>query len=32
LAARIRRYALSYKFLTDQLTEGQYRALMAEDR
>ncbi len=30
--ARIRRYALSYKFLTDQITEEQYRALMAEDR
>src|SRR5438067_1825361 len=29
--ARIRRYALSYKFLTDQITEEQYRALMAED-
>jgi hypothetical protein len=28
---RIRRYALSYKFLTDQITEDQYRALMAED-
>ena len=28
--ARIRRYALSYKFLTDQITEDQYRALMAE--
>jgi hypothetical protein len=28
--ARIRRYALSYKFLTDQITEEQYRSLMAE--
>jgi hypothetical protein len=30
--ARIRRYALSYKFLTDQITEEQYRALMDEGR
>jgi hypothetical protein len=30
--ARIRRYVLAYKFLTDQITEEQYRALMAEDR
>ena len=30
--ARIRRYALSYKFLTDQISEEQYRALMAEGR
>jgi (p)ppGpp synthase/HD superfamily hydrolase len=30
--ARIRRYALSYKFLTDQITEQQYRSLIAEDR
>jgi (p)ppGpp synthase/HD superfamily hydrolase len=30
--ARIRRYALSYKFLTDQITEEQYRRLMEEDR
>ena len=30
--ARIRRYVLSYKFLTDQITEEQYRELMAEDR
>jgi len=29
--ARLRKYALSYKFLTDQITEDQYRALMAED-
>jgi (p)ppGpp synthase/HD superfamily hydrolase len=27
---RIHRYVLSYKFLTDQLTEEQYRALMTE--
>jgi (p)ppGpp synthase/HD superfamily hydrolase len=26
--ARIRRYVLSYKFLTDQITEEQYRAAM----
>ena len=26
--ARIRRYVLSYKFLTDQITEAQYRATM----
>lgn len=26
--ARIHRYVLSYKFLTDKLTEEQYRALM----
>ncbi len=30
--ARIRRYALSYKFLTDRLSEEQYRAAMANDR
>jgi (p)ppGpp synthase/HD superfamily hydrolase len=30
--ARIRRYLLSYKFLTDQITEEQYRQLMEEDR
>ncbi len=30
--ARIRRYALSYKFLTDRISEEQYRSLMAEDR
>jgi (p)ppGpp synthase/HD superfamily hydrolase len=29
--ARIRRYVLSYKFLTDQLSEEQYRSLMAGD-
>jgi (p)ppGpp synthase/HD superfamily hydrolase len=28
--ARVRRYLLSYKFLTDQLTEQQYRRLMQE--
>src|SRR5262249_48715847 len=28
--ARIRRYGLSYKFLTDQITEQEYRSLMAE--
>ena len=28
--ARVRRYLLSYKFLTDQITEDQYRSLMAE--
>lgn len=27
--ARVRRYLLSYKFLTDQITEDEYRALMA---
>lgn len=26
--ARLRKYVLSYKFLTDQITEEQYRALM----
>ena len=26
--ARIRRYVLSYKFLTDQITESQYRSAM----
>jgi hypothetical protein len=30
--ARIRRYALSYRFLTDRITEEQYRALMTEER
>ena len=30
--ARLRRYFLSYKFLADQITEEQYRELMAEDR
>jgi (p)ppGpp synthase/HD superfamily hydrolase len=29
--ARIRRYVLSYKFLTDQITEEEYRQLMEED-
>jgi hypothetical protein len=29
--ARIRRYALSYKDLADQITEEQYRSLMADD-
>jgi (p)ppGpp synthase/HD superfamily hydrolase len=28
--ACVRRYLLSYKFLTDQITEDEYRALMAE--
>jgi hypothetical protein len=28
--ARLHRYVLSYKFLTDQITEQQYRSLMAE--
>jgi hypothetical protein len=28
--ARLRKYFLSYKFLTDQITEGQYRSLMEE--
>jgi (p)ppGpp synthase/HD superfamily hydrolase len=28
--ARIHRYVLSYKYLTDQLTEDQYRELMAQ--
>jgi hypothetical protein len=27
--ARLRKYALSYKYLTDQITEDQYRTLMA---
>ena len=30
--ARIRRYVLSYKFLTDQIGEEQYRALMEAAR
>jgi len=30
--ARLRRYFLSYKFLTDQISETEYRALMSEDR
>lgn len=29
--ARLRKYALSYKFLTDQITEQEYRTLMRED-
>src|SRR5262245_30841997 len=29
--ARLRKYVLSYKFLTDQITEQQYRSLMAEE-
>ena len=28
--ARIRKYVLSYKFLTDQISEKQYRELMAD--
>ncbi len=28
--ARLRRYALSYKFLTDQITEQEYRRLLGE--
>jgi hypothetical protein len=28
--ARVRRYLLSYKFLTDQITEHEYRTLMEE--
>ena len=28
--ARVRRYLLSYKFLTDQITEDEYRTLMSE--
>jgi hypothetical protein len=28
--ARLRKYVLSYKFLTDQITEEQYRSLMGE--
>src|SRR5712692_4891534 len=28
--ARIRRYVLSYKYLTDQISEEQYRTLMEE--
>jgi hypothetical protein len=28
----IRRYVLSYKFLTNQISEEQYRRLMEEDR
>jgi hypothetical protein len=30
--ARLRKYVLSYKFLTDQITEEQYRSLMGEER
>jgi hypothetical protein len=30
--ARIRRYVVSYKFLTDQLREEDYRSLMAGDQ
>jgi hypothetical protein len=30
--ARIRRYVLSYKFLTDQITEQDYQTLMEEGR
>jgi hypothetical protein len=30
--ARLRKYVLSYKYLTDQITEEQYRMLMGEDR
>ena len=30
--ARLRKYVLSYKFLTDQISEQQYRTLMEEDR
>jgi len=29
--ARVRRYLVSYKFLTDQITEEQYRSLMQVD-
>jgi hypothetical protein len=29
--ARLRRYALSYKFLTDQISEEEYRSLMEGD-
>jgi (p)ppGpp synthase/HD superfamily hydrolase len=29
--ARLRKYFLSYKFLTDQITEEQYRTLMDEE-
>jgi (p)ppGpp synthase/HD superfamily hydrolase len=28
--ARLRKYVLSYKYLTDQITEEQYRTLMAQ--
>jgi (p)ppGpp synthase/HD superfamily hydrolase len=30
--ARLRKYVLSYKYLTDQITEEQYRTLMGETR
>jgi hypothetical protein len=30
--ARLRKYVLSFKYLTDQLTEQQYRTLMGDDR
>jgi hypothetical protein len=30
--ARLRKYFLSYKYLTDQITEDQYRSLMREER
>ena len=30
--ARLRKYVLSYKVLTDQITEDQYRSLMADGR
>jgi hypothetical protein len=30
--ARLRKYVLSYKFLTDQITEEQYRTLMDDAR
>jgi hypothetical protein len=30
--ARLRRYLLSYKFLTDHITEETYRSLMSDDR
>jgi (p)ppGpp synthase/HD superfamily hydrolase len=30
--ARLRKYVLSYKFLTDQITEQQYRTLMGDGR
>ena len=29
--ARLRKYVLSYKYLTDQITEQQYRSLMEKD-
>ena len=30
--ARLRKYVLSYKYLTDQITEEQYRSLMGDAR